>query len=183
MIGGVDDVREILADLEPRLADGLIDNTTIMTLQAKMVANLISDPPTAQAAAEKCVSHAATLGLDNDWWMHLYLATAAAAVGDADDMRRHLVDGADILRQSGTDGLPDLLLPYVALARVIGQHDRAQRWITAVRHANSRPGTGVVIALYRHLRTAIGLQAENPLDGESIDDIHREAADWAAALN
>lgn len=182
MIGSVDDVLEILAELEPRLEGGVIDNTTIMTLQAKMVANLISDPPTAQQAAERCVSNAATLGLDNDWWMHLYLAIAAAAVGDPYDMRRHLEDGQEMLQQSGTDGLPDLLLPYVALARVVGEDALSRRWITAVRHADSRPGTGVVIALYRHLRIVVGLQNDNPLDAVTIEQIHDEARDWADAL-
>lgn len=182
MIGGVDDVREILIELEPRLEGGVIDNTTIMTLQAKMVANLIDDPEVAREATEQCVSHAATLGLDNDWWMNLYLAIAAAAVGDAHDMARHLVDGEAMLQQSGTDGLPDLLLPYVALARVVGEHERSRQWITAVRHANGRPGTGVVIALYRHLRAEIGLSATNPLVESTIEQVHDEARRWAETL-
>ena|GEM_PF-750351 len=182
MIGSIDEVHTVLAELEPRLEGRPVDNTTIMTLQAKMVANLISDPETARAAAIDGASKAATFGLDNDWWMHLYLATGAAVCGDGAAMAGHLADGEEMLQQSGTDGLPDLLLPYVALAHVAGEEERSQQLITAVRHANSRPGTGVVIALYRHLRAAIGLATVNPLEGTSIEQIHAEARAWASAL-
>lgn len=182
MIGSIDEVHAVLDELEPRLAGRPVDNTTIMTLQAKMVANLISDPATARAAARDGASKAATFGLDNDWWVHLYLAMGAAACNDVDATCRHLADGEEMLHQSGTDGLPDLLLPYVALAHVRGDTERSTALITAVRHANSRPGTGVVIALYRHLREAVGLSDANPLEDTTIEQIHDDARRWAESL-
>lgn len=180
MIGSIDEVHAVLAELEPRLHGRPVDNTTIMTLQAKMVANLFSNPEVARLAARDGAAKAATFGLDNDWWMHLYLATGAAACGDASAMSRHLSDGEQMLQQSATSGLPDLLLPYVALANVLDDSERSRRWITAVRHANSRPGTGVVIALYRHLRAEVGLAESNPLDSTSIEQLHEEARAWAS---
>ncbi|MFK7918023.1 MAG: adenylate/guanylate cyclase domain-containing protein [Ilumatobacter sp.] len=182
MIGSIDEVHEVLAELEPRLVGRPVDNTTMMTLQAKMVANLFSAPEVAREAARQGATTASTFGLDNDWWVHLYLATGAAACGDSNAMRRHLADGEEMLQQSGTNGLPDLLLPYVALARVTGDLDRSRRWITGVRHADSRPGTGVVIALYRHLRAEVGLNDTNPLGEASIEDLHAEARSWAGAI-
>ena len=183
MIGNIEDVHEILHDLEPRIASRPVDNTTIMTLQAKMVANLISDPGTALEAAQQCMSKAALLGLDSDWWMHLYLATGAAAIGDGAAMQRHLADADVLLQLSGVDGLPDLLLPYITLAHVRHDVERSRRWVTAVRHANARPGTGVVIALYRRLRTAVGLADTNPLDEATIAEIYADAQAWAARLD
>ncbi len=182
MIGSVTDVHEALAELEPRLNSDVIDNTRIMALQAKMIAHLTSDPSVARSAAQECFASAARLGLDHDWWMHLYLAMGAAATGDASDMRTHLVDAELLLEQSGTDGLPDLLLPYAALAHVRGEAALSQRMITAVRHASARPGTGVVIGLYRHLRTEIGLDSQNPLESDTLERIHHAARSWATAL-
>jgi len=182
MIGSIDEVNAVLSELEPRLVGRAVDNTTIMTLQAKMVANLVSDPETARLAARDGASKASTFGLDNDWWMHLYLATGAAACGDAAAMVTHLADGEQMLHQSGTDGLPDLLLPYVMLAHVLGDTERSQSWITAVRHADSRPGTGVVIALYRQLRAEVGLSRTDPLTDSSIEQVHEAARSWAAGL-
>ncbi len=180
MIGSVDDVKEVLAELEPRLDGDQVDNTTIMTLQAKMVANLTSDPEVARTAARDCFATAVALGLDHDWWMHLYQAMGAAAAGEVGDMTLHLDDANVLLQQSGADGLPDLLLPYITLAHLQGDAERSRRWITAVRHSKVRPGTGVVIGLYRHLRALVGLNDESPLETSTLPEIHEEAQAWVA---
>ncbi len=103
---------------------------------------MLSAPEVATNAASEYLSQATQHGLDNDWRVHLYLATAAAAAGESADMDLHLEEATALLARSGSSGLPDILLPYTALARVVEEVELAQRWVTAMRHAGDRPGTG-----------------------------------------
>ncbi len=179
MNGQIGTVHDLVAELETRAQNHSLDNVRMMTLQAKVVANMLSAPEVAKNAASEYLSQATRHGLDNDWWVHLYLATATAAAGESAEMDLHLEDARALLTRSGSAGLPDILLPYIALAQVVGEVELAQRWVTAMRHADERPGTGVVIAMYRQLRGAVGLASYNPLDEMSLGEIYDEARRWA----
>lgn len=177
-----DEVQEVLDQLAPLLDRARPDNTLVMTLEATLMANLVSNPPLARAAIEECVELMSQHGVDRDWFMLLYLAIGTATTGDVTTTRRHLAEIDILLSNSGIDGLPDLLLPYVALAHATGDGEQSKRWLAAIRHAPGNLGTGISIAAYRLHRTACGVADSNPLDTSTPDDVREECRQWAAGL-
>lgn len=178
----VDEVRSVLAELELRPNADRIDNILVMVLEATLVINLLEDPPAARAAIERCVEATAEHGLDHDWFMLLHLAIGVAVTGDVRATVGAIRQVTARLEKSGLNGLPDLLLPYLALAHALGDDDRCRRWLTTIRKGTGHLGTGITIATYRMHRSAVGLDDTNPLDGTTIDDLHTEAIDWASTL-
>lgn len=176
------EVRDVLAELELRPNADRIDNILVMVLEATLVINLLEDPPIARSAIKRCVDVTAEHGLDHDWFMLLHLAIGVAVTGDVRATVEAIDEVTARLDKSGLNGLPDLLLPYLALAHALGDDDRCRRWLTAIRQGTGHLGTGITIATYRMHRTAVGLDSTNPLDGATIDDLHTEAIAWANTL-
>ena len=64
----------------------------------------------------------------------------------------------------------------------LGDHGRARRWLTAVRHAPKPTRSFQLTIIYQRLRSEVGLQDENPLDSMEIQDVYAEAIDWMRSL-
>ena len=177
-----EDARSVLDELGARPGANRIDQILVMELEATMMVNLLDDPPRSRAAMERCVNVTADHGLDHDWFMLLHLASATAATGDINATARCIDQIIELLDQSGLSGLPDLLLPYLTLARALGEDARCRQWLAAIRRGPGHLGTGISIATYRIHRTAVGLADADSLDGQTIEQIHAEARDWMADL-
>jgi|GEM_PF-6396326 len=114
--------------------------------------------------------------------MAIHLASGVAATGDIEATVACVDRATSLLEESGMDGLPDLLLPYLTLAHATGEHDLCRRWLTAIRQGDGVLGTGISIGVYRVHRSAVGLSETNPLDEATIEEILLEAQAWLAGL-
>jgi hypothetical protein len=110
------------------------------------------------------------------------LQSPPLATGDVDTTLAHVNTVSRIFDQAGVSGLPDLLLPFMALAHALGDTDRCRRWLAAIRNDPGRLGTGITMSSYRTHRDAVGLPAEDPLEDATIEAIYDEASTWAQAL-
>ncbi len=173
-----DEARELLAELAARPGADRVDNILVMRLEATLMVNMLADPHAARAAIERCVDVMSSHGLDHDWFLLLHRASGTAATGDIAATHACVGEAVTRLDQSGMDGLPDILLPYAVLAHAVGEHDRCRRWLTTVRNAPAPLGTGITIATYRIHRDAVGLDASDPLETATIEQIHAEAHAW-----
>lgn len=116
---------------------------------------------------------------------HLTLkAAAAAGAGKIEAARGYATEARTLIRQwSADDGFPDLLIPPAALAFAVGDHARCRALLTAVRHHPAPTQNFSHTIIYRQLRDAVGLDADDPLDDRSIEDIYDEATAWMSSLD
>lgn len=181
--GRIDDSLQTLADLKVRVDGRPMDYGGTLYAYGTMAVRFMTEPDAARAAGQYLVREFAKApNGGGDGRNEIYLV-ALAARGDVTETRS-LVAEAKIMarRQSGNDGLPDLLIPPAALAWRLGQFDIARRWLTAIRRAPKPTKSFHMTIMYRQLRTAVGLLDENPLDSATIDDIWDEAVAWMDTL-
>jgi hypothetical protein len=87
-----------------------------------------------------------------------------------------------VLRTSGDNGLPDLLLAPAALAWNLDDHHRARLYLTSIRNASRKTQFFPTTIAYRQRRDAIGLADDDPLASATIEEIYRQAKDWMHQL-
>ncbi len=76
------------------------------------------------------------LGPDLTMWANQVIAAAVyAAAGERAEATALVVAIRARLAKAGQPSLPDLLVPAAALAHRLGEHDRADRWLRAIRAA------------------------------------------------
>lgn len=111
-----------------------------------------------------------------------YVALTLAATADRPGTLRALHAVENELRRSGVDdGLPDLLIVPAMLAYVLDERERARRWITAIRLAAKPTQSLPITAIYRQLRTRLGLSTDR--DGmEETAAVYLEARAWLAQV-
>lgn len=181
--GRTDESLQTLADLEVRLQGRPMDYGGTLYAYGTMAVRFMTEPEAARAAGQHLVREFAKAHNGGEEGRNEIYAVALAARGDVAETRS-LVAEAKIRagRQSGDDGLPDLLIPPAALAWRLGHFDAARRWLTAIRRSPKPTKSFHMTIMYRQLRTAVGLLDENPLDSATLDDIWDEAVAWMDAL-
>jgi predicted ATPase len=181
--GRTDESLQTLADLEVRLQGRPMDYGGTLYAYGTMALRFMTEPEAARAAGQHLVREFAKAHNGGEEGRNEIYAVALAARGDVAETRS-LVAEAKIRagRQSGDDGLPDLLIPPAALAWRLGHFDAARRWLTAIRRSPKPTKSFHMTIMYRQLRTAVGLLDENPLDSATLDDIWDEAVAWMDAL-
>lgn len=172
------ETRQVLDELALRPNAARADQVRVMALEATMQVNFLDDPPRAREAIEELVRITTEHGLDHDWFMAIHLASGIAATGDIDGTTASIDRATALLKESGMDGLPDLLLPYLSLAQAVGEQELCRRWLTAIRQCAGVLGTGISIGIYRVHRSAVGLLESNPLEESTIEEILLEAQAW-----
>lgn len=65
-----------------------------------------------------------------------------------------------------------------AAAYAVGEHDRCRHLLAAVRNAPKPTQTFMITIQYRELRNAVGLEAENPTNSQTIEEIFEDACTW-----
>ena len=187
--GGVDSSLAVLRELEGRLGDRTFDYARMLYGVFLSAVLIVSDPKASLVAIQRLASEWEVID-DFDLAMSSSSATflissgsAHGANGDIDATRRWLTEAKDMIRStSNDDGLPDLLLPPAALAMSLGHHDKAREWLAAVRHSPKPTQTFQLTITFQRLRSAVGLQDENPLDSRQIQDVFADAVSWMDAL-
>lgn len=182
--GRIDQAAESLEHARARL-DGRDFDYAAHFYNCVLIANsVVSAPETSGAAsATNRTEMIRALGRSAIHWGILGIVSiGAAATGEIDTARALIDETESAVQNDADDGLPDLLVPYATLAWALGSPELAARWITAVRRSPTPTANFGFTIAYRQLRDAVGLLDENPLDNATIEEIHREAADWLASL-
>ena len=113
----------------------------------------------------------------------LLLATAHAANGAVTSAANIVLSVDRRLERSGGDAFPDTLIPSAMLAMTLHDHDRAQRYVSAVRRSPRPTQSLQVTCLYRQLRTQLDDDRRNGEDDVmTTDETERDALDWLATL-
>lgn len=185
LIGRIDDALEVLETLRRRLAGTPFDYAWSLHLLFNLAVHVVRDPELARTLGERLVAGFPSPAWDGGigWGLPLCNCMAIAACGDVEATRHHVAATETASRlASDHDGLPDLLLAPAALAWRIGDHDRARRWVTAVRRSPKPTANFQLSIMYRQLRSEVGLDDVNPLDSMSLHDVYREAVAWMDSL-
>jgi hypothetical protein len=144
---------------------------------------ILTDPGTALQENNRSEALIAELG-GADWGWRLASLVAHGSLGNTSELREGFPDFDELTRRTRSDGgLPDNLLPLVTLAWRLGDTGRAQRWLTAIREAPAPTQNFNLTAVFRQLRSELGLTSDNPLDGASIEEIYAEARHWLNDLD
>jgi hypothetical protein len=115
------------------------------------------------------------------WATDLLIAAVAAASGDRARAAATCARVRAQLDRAGVDGLPDLLVPAAVLAYCVGDHDRASRWLRAVKDAGRRTQSFQMTLVFNRTREAVGLAAESPLTSATLQEVGDEAVAWMRA--
>ncbi len=187
--GRVDESLAVFRDLEARLGDRRIDYASVLYDLFLSAVLIVREPKASLRAIERLarglhgVEGFDVAGVSSSVNLHICSCAAHAATGDIEAAQWWFVEAADWTRSNNNDdGLPDLLLPPAALAVSLGHHDKARRWLTAVRYAPKPTKSFQLTIIYRQLRSEVGLQDENPLDSMEIQDVYAEAVEWIQSL-
>jgi hypothetical protein len=187
--GRVEDSLAVLRELEARLGDRRIDHARFLYDLFLSAVLIVREPGASLEAIQSLAREWATIeGFDvamssSSASFFICSCAAHAANGDVEAARWWLAEAEHMIwSTSNDDGLPDLLLPPAALAVSLGHHDRARRWLTAVRHAPKPTKSFQLTIIYRQLRSEVGVQEENPLESVEIQDVYAEAVAWMESL-
>lgn len=176
-----EEARIILAEVWPRL-EGLPDHDQVTLLMLAGELHLVSDPARALGHARAFWDRMATE--TRPFFIHPIHVALAAGVADDVAFFRAAIEAARaaIDEEPDEDGLPDLLLPFAALAWARSDPERAARWLTAVRGADRPTHNFFTTIAYRELRGVVGLVAEDPLTGSTLEQIRDDAQAWFDGL-
>ena len=188
--GRVDESLGVFRELEARLGDRAIDYAGVLYDLFLSAVLIVREPGASLRAIQRlgtglqAIDEFDLAGVSSSVNLHICSCAAHAATGDVEAAQKWFFEAADWNRStSNDDGLPDLLLPPAALAVSLGHHDRARRWLTAVRHAPKPTKSFQLTIIYQRLRAEVGLQDENPLEAMEIQDVYAEAIDWMKSLD
>lgn len=175
LAGRAELARADLDALDARLDSDEFTYPRRLHLMVSMSVNIVGEP-------EAAYRDASELTRRDDKWPHLAAGPVAASghLGEAHRLFERAVERRGNVFPD--DGLPDLLVPVAAAAYAVGDHDRCRTLLTAVRNAPRPTQNFVVTIQYRELRNAVGLDAENPLDTQPIEDLFAEACAWFSAV-
>ncbi len=183
--GRIDEALGVLDDLRQRLEGTPFDYAWSLHHLFNLAVHIVRDPELARDMGERLVAGFPSPAWDGGigWGLPLCNCLAVAACGDVDAARRHVASTEATSRlTSDDDGLPDLLLTPAALAWRLGDLERARRWVTAVRRSPKPTANFQLSIMYRQLRSEVGLDEDNPLDGMSLQEVYREATAWMDSL-
>ena len=173
--GRVEQARTDLRQLDARLDHDEYTYARRVQLMISMSVNIVGEPDTAYRDALELRRLDAA-------WPHLAAGPIAASgrLGEALRLFEQAIERAD--KVFPDDGLPDLLIPVAAAAYAVGDHDRCRTLLTAVRNAPRPTQNFMATIQYRELRNAVGLDEENPLDSQPIEDVFAEGRDWFSTV-
>lgn len=118
------------------------------------------------------------------WARDLVDATIRASAGEAGAAHAIAATIVDRLDRAGQDPWPDLLIPAAAHAVHLGERERAAGWLAAIREAGRPTQSFQATVLYRRLRDAVGnARPDDPVGGDTLDEVGRSALAWLADLD
>jgi hypothetical protein len=168
---------------EAERANGGAGNYAATSLAHIRIMTSLFDAP--EQTAENLARQVETLGaagLAPSFQTLNYVALTRGATADRYGTLEAVRAVEQELRRAGTDdGLPDLLITPAMLAYVLGEHQRARRWITAIKLASKPTQSLPITAMYRQLRARLGLSA----DQTGLADtpaVYREARAWLSTV-
>jgi len=112
------------------------------------------------------------------WSIQVLAAAVHAAAGERAEAAALVVAVRARLDRAGRASLPDLLVPAAVLAHRLGERDRADRWLRAIRAAGQPTQSFQVTCVYRRLREAVDVGSDGAPPGETLEEIGDEAIEW-----
>ena len=120
---------------------------------------------------------------EHTMWANQVIAAAAhAAAGESAEAAALVVAIRARLDRAGQASLPDLLVPAAVLAHRLGERDRADRWLRAIRAAGRATQSFQVTCVYRRIREAVRPGSGGAPPRETLEEIGDEAIGWMRAV-
>jgi hypothetical protein len=152
---------------------------TFVAVVALVACCCVAEPGRVRAFAGYLLTR---LDPDHTMWANQVLAAAVhAAAGESAEAAALVVAIQARLHRAGQASLPDLLVPAAVLAHRLGERDRADRWLRAIRAAGRPTQSFQVTFVYRRLREAVpGSDGAPPR--EPLEETGAEAIEWMRAV-
>jgi predicted ATPase/DNA-binding winged helix-turn-helix (wHTH) protein len=148
---------------------------TFAAMVALVACCCVSEPERVRGFVEHLLTR---IDAEHTMWANQVLAAAAhAAAGESAEAAALVVAIQARLDRAGQASLPDLLVPAAVLAHRLGERDRADRWLRAIRAAGRPTQSFQVTCVYRRLREAVR-PSDGPPPRETLEEIGDEAIDW-----
>jgi predicted ATPase/DNA-binding winged helix-turn-helix (wHTH) protein len=116
------------------------------------------------------------------WAIEVVAAAVHAAAGERAEATALVLAIRARLDRAGRSSLPDLLVPPAVLAHRLGDRDRADRWLRAIRAAGLPTQSFQVTCVYRRLREAVEPGPDGTAPRETLAEIGDEAIEWMRAV-
>ncbi|HEV7650420.1 MAG TPA: winged helix-turn-helix domain-containing protein [Actinophytocola sp.] len=152
---------------------------TFVAVVALVACCCVSEPERVRGVIEYLLTR---LDPEHAMWANQVVAAAMhAAAGESAKAAALVVAIRARLDRAGQASLPDLLVPAAALAHRLGERDRADRWLRAIRAAGRPTQSFQVTFVYRRLREVVESGPDGAPPRETLEEIGDEAIGWMRA--
>lgn len=153
----------------------VIDNPTHSAICVVIACSCLDDPQTANRWTDRLL---ASLQVHSLLGARALFACARAAGGQTRQAAELCSEIVSRLSRMGVAPWPDLFVPLAVMAHSQGEMKNAQLWLRRVKMSKTPLQTFHTMAVYRQLRSRIGLGEIGVDDGMSLADAGAQALDW-----